>query len=127
MKKIKKISVVSILLVLLFGAMSACKNNDPSVLKIYVRSASNELLEGARVVIIGDVTSNPPTVSYVDTVFTNSSGFVEINMANYFVKAGEENTVGYFDVIAEKNNKSAQDYVRCRKHITTVETLYLIN
>jgi len=63
---------------------TSCKNTDPSVLKIFVRSSSNELLEGAQVVVIGDLQSNPPTNAFVDTLITNSSGFVVFNMNNYF-------------------------------------------
>jgi len=127
MNKTIKGGIVPCLFLLLFGLMTACKNDDPSVLKIFVRSASNELMQGAKVVIIGDVNSDPATLSYVDTLMTNSSGFVEFNMEEYFTKAGEDNTTGYFDVLVEKNDLEAQEYVRCRVHITTVETVYLPN
>ena len=103
------------------------KNTDPSVLKIFVRSSSNELLEGAQVVVIGDLQSNPPTNAFVDTLITNSSGFVVFNMNNYFDTASEANSTGYFDVIAKKNTKSGSGYVRCRMHLTTVETVFLLN
>lgn len=106
---------------------TSCKNTDPSVLKIFVRSSSNELLEGAQVVVIGDLQSNPPTNAFVDTLITNSSGFVVFNMNNYFDAASEANSTGYFDVIAKKNTKSGSGYVRCRMHLTTVETVFLLN
>jgi hypothetical protein len=103
-----------------------CKNDDPSVLKIYVRSASNQLQEGAKVVVIGDLNSNPPTLEHVDTVVTNSSGFATFDMDKYFSKSGEA-TTGYFDLIIKKDDKTAEGRVRCRKHITTVETIFLPN
>ncbi len=104
--------------------LSACKNDDPSVLKIFVRSASNELQNGAKVIIIGDVNSNPATLPYVDTVMTNASGFATFNMDDYFKSAGEKNTTGYFDVIVKQGVNEATEYVRCRAHITTVETVF---
>ena len=97
------------------------------MLKIFVRSSSNELLEGAQVVVVGDLQSNPPTNAFVDTLITNSSGFVEFNMNTYFDASGEANSTGYFDVIAKKNTKSGSGYVRCRVHLTTVETVFLLN
>lgn len=106
---------------------ASCKNTDPSVLKVFVRSSSNELLEGAQVVVIGDQQSNPTTNAFVDTLITNSSGFVEFNMNNYFDTADDANSTGYFDVIAKKNTKSGNGYVRCRAHLTTVETVFLLN
>lgn len=127
MYKLKKISIISSLFLLLFGMLTACKNDDPSVLKIFVRSASNELVQGANVVIIGDVNSDPATLPYVDTVATNGSGFALFNMDAYYDEAGKDNSVGYFDVIVKKNDKEAHVYVRCRAHITTVETVFLPN
>lgn len=114
--------------VLLAGLMlGGCKNDDPSVLKIFVRSANNELLNGAQVVVIGDPNSNPATLEYVDTLFSNASGFAQFNMEPYFDEAGESNSVGYFDVIVKKDGKQGTAYVRCRHHITTVETVFLMN
>jgi hypothetical protein len=94
-------------------------------LKIFVRSASNELQNGAKVVIIGDVNSNPATLPYVDTVLTNASGFATFNMDEYFKSSGADNTTGYFDVIVKQGAAEGTEYVRCRAHITTVETVFL--
>lgn len=127
MKKLKKGSIISSLFLLLFVVLTACKNDDPSVLKIFVRSASNELIQGAEVVIIGDVNSDPATLPFVDTVSTNGSGFALFNMDEYYTEAGKDNTIAYFDVLVKKNDKEAHIYVRCRAHITTVETVFLPN
>jgi hypothetical protein len=81
-------SVVFSLLLLAGLTLGGCKNDDPSVLKIFVRSENNELLNGAQVVVIGDPNSNPATMEYVDTLFSNGSGFAQFNMADYFDKAG---------------------------------------
>lgn len=95
------------------------------MLKIYVRSKSNELLSDVKVVIIGDVNSNPPTSEWVDTASTNTSGFATFDMQAYFDKAGEkENPTGYFDIVLKKDTKTGEGRVRCRVHLTTVETLY---
>lgn len=112
-------------LTLPFVVSTGCKNDDPSVLKIYVRSASNQLIQGAKVVIIGDLNSNPPTLEHVDTLVTNASGFVTFDMDKYFEKT--EETTGYFDLVVKKDTKTADGRVRCREHITTVETIFLPN
>jgi hypothetical protein len=124
--KVKK-AILFFGLILISAMFSGCKNDDPSVLKIFVRSSSNELVNGAQVVIVGDVNSNPATLAYVDTLATNASGFVEFNMDNYFSLVGEGNKTGYFDVIVKYDLKTGTEYVRCRSHITTVETVYLMN
>ena len=114
----------AILLVLIF---TSCEPKDPAVLKVFVRSSTNQLINGAKVIVIGDQQSNPPTLEFVDTSYTNSSGFSVVDMDQYFATSGEENTTGYFDIIVKYNNKVANGYTRCRVHTTSVETIYLPN
>jgi hypothetical protein len=105
--------------------VSGCKNKELSVLKIYIRSKNNELLADTKVVIIGDVNSNPPTKEYVDTASTNASGFATFDMQPYFdLVGGKENPTGYFDIVFKKDSKTGSGRIRSRVHITTVETLY---
>ena len=112
-------------LVLLMGVLKSCKNDEPSVIKIFVRSASNELVASAKVIIIGDVDSNPATLAYVDTVHTNDSGFAYFNVQPHFDQGDKDYTVGYFDIIAKSDSKVTTGYVRSRVHTTAVETVYL--
>ena len=118
----KGISIFVLLFMLL--ALTNCKKED-SILKVFVRSASNQLINGAMVVAIGDQQSTPPTGAFVDTAYTNSSGFTTINMDNYF--SSSANTTGYFDIIVKYNSKVGAGYSRCRVHSTSVETIYLEN
>jgi len=120
----KGISLVCLLFMLL--TLTNCKKED-SILKVFVRSASNQLINGAKVIVIGDQQSTPPTGAFVDTVFTNSSGFTTINMDNYFASQDKDNTTGYFDIIVKYNSKVGFGYSRCRVHSTSVETVYLEN
>ena len=99
MNKARKLGLF-VFVCLSIGFIQSCKNKEPSAIKIFVRSASNELVEGAQVTIVGDVNSNPPTLAYVDTVITNSSGFAVFEMKAYYDAAGESNSVGYFDIVA---------------------------
>ena len=107
----------------------SCEPKDPAVLKVFVRSSTNQLSGGAKVIVIGDQQSNPPTQDFVDTSFTNSSGFTSVDMDQYFdmYRDGKENTTGYFDIIVKHNNKVASGKTRCRIHTTSVETIYLPN
>lgn len=127
MKKRTSILSLFILMVLGIGFLQSCKNKEPSVVKIYVRSASNELVTDAKVVIIGDPSSNPPTLNYVDTLLTNGSGFAAFDVQPYFDEAGEDNTVAYFDVVVKTSTKTSYGEVRSRVHTTAVETIFLPN
>lgn len=127
MKKTFKIASLIGFLVLSIGFLQSCKNKNPSVIKIFVRSASNELVEGAKVVIIGDLSSNPPTNEHVDTLITNSSGFATFDMSEYYESAGEDVEIAYFDIVAKFGTKQVLGYVRSRIHTTAVETVFLPN
>ena len=120
MRNLSYISMIALLLVI-----SACKNKNPSVLKVFVRSSNNELMANAKVIIIADVNSNPPTPAYVDTVMTNTSGFAYFDLEDFFSGLDKGVTTGYFDIIAKKDVRQGDGYVHCRAHITSVETVYL--
>jgi hypothetical protein len=123
MKKVIVLLIAFISLVII----GSCKSKDPAILKVFVRSSSNQLMSGAKVVVIGDQQSNPPTGAFVDTTYTNSSGFTSVDMDQYFNTSGPDNTTGYFDIVVKHNNKTATGYTRCRIHTTAVETIYLPN
>ena len=125
MKKIYFISLAALLSI----SFLSCEPKDPAILKVFVRSSTNQLIGGAKVIVIGDQQSNPPTQDFVDTSYTNSSGFASIDMDQYFdvYRDGDLNTTGYFDIIVKYNNKVASGQTRCRIHTTSVETIYLPN
>ena len=120
----RKLRVLSVA-ILFVGFTQSCKNKNESAVKVFVRSASNQLVEGAKVIIVGDVSSNPVTNAYVDTLITNSSGFATFNVSSYYEAADKEQTVAYFDVIAKTETKTAEGSVRSRIHTTAVETVFL--
>ena len=127
MRKSTRIIGILALAILSIGFLNSCKNKNPSVVKIFVRSASNELVNGAKVVIIGNPNSNPPTNNYVDTVITNNSGFAYFNVQPYYDDAGEDNTVAYFNIVVKTATKTAYGDIRSRVHTTAVETVFLPN
>ncbi|MCO5258945.1 MAG: hypothetical protein M9916_02260 [Crocinitomicaceae bacterium] len=123
MKTLKRIfTALTILLsVVLF---QSCKDKSPTIAKIFVRSNSNELLQEARVVLIADVDKNESSIEYVDTVMTNSSGFAEFNLKDYYDQAGAKISVATFTVICRKSGKEGIGKIRTRIHTTAVETIF---
>lgn len=105
-------------------SFSACKK-DPSVAKIFVRSQNNQLMTGTQVVIIADRAANESDLEYVDTLMTNSSGYVEFMLDEYFQQTGESVKVGTFDIICKKLDFQGTGRIRCRMNNTAVETVYI--
>jgi hypothetical protein len=122
-----KTILTSLLAVSLLFILGSCEPTDPAVIKVFVRSSSNQLIDGAKVIIIGDMQSEPATLEWVDTTYTNSSGFTTFDMDPYFAISGENAKTAYFDIIVKYNNKTAYGYTRAKVHTTAVETIYLPN
>lgn len=110
-------------LLLMIGFAQSCKNKEPSIIKIYVRSSSNDLVNGAKVVLIGDKNSTPVTNDFTDTIVTNSSGFAYFDMQEHFDAGDKDYEVGVFDIIATAGNETATGKIRARVHTTAVETV----
>jgi len=111
--------------ILSIGLMQSCKNKEPSVLKVFVRSGANLLQPNARVVIIADVQKNDSDIEFVDTLFTNSEGYIEFNLEDYFKEAGKSIEIANFDIIARVGTSQGYGKVRCRVHTTAVSTVFL--
>ncbi len=125
MKKSLYTTMIFGLMALSIGFLQSCKNKDPSFAKVYVRSSNDQLVEGAKVIIIGDIENATKTFPYVDTLLTNSSGFAQFPMEEYFTEAGEENPVGVFDIIVKKGADYGEGYgFRVRIHNTSVKTVH---
>lgn len=110
--------------ILCLTTLQSCKR-DPSVLKVFVRSHDNQLQSNAKVIIIADVNSNPPTKAYVDTLLTNTTGFAAFDMTDFFGEKGKKGATGYFDIVVKKDGKIGNGRIRCRAHITNVETVIM--
>ena len=107
------------------GFLQSCKNKDPSIVKVYVRSESNALLSGVKVILIGDQSSDPATNAHVDTVITNESGFATFSLNEHFEAGDKSYEVAYFDIIAKTTEKIGTGYIRARVHTTAVETVVI--
>ena len=113
------------LTVLSLGFLQSCKNKEPSIIKIYVRTNSNAVAPGVKVILIGDQSSDPKTNAFVDTLVTNESGFAEFNMQDHFDEGDKDYDVGYYRVIAKTPTLYGEGYVRARVHTTAVETVFI--
>ena len=122
-KYIKKIGILSLVVLSLLIIIFSCKSKDPSILKVFVRDENNELLTKAKVVIIGDTKSDPPTIDYVDTNFTDDQGVALFDMEEFFTTSGESVKSGYFNILVKFGEKIAEGRVRVKQHIVSVETV----
>jgi len=80
-------------------------------------------LPEAKVIIIGDTKSEPATIDYVDTVFTDAQGVAQFDMEEFYTTSGKATTSGYFDILVKFGEKKAEGRTRVKQHIVTVETI----
>lgn len=110
-------------LVVLSTLFSSCESKEPSFLKVYVRNENDQLLPKAKVIIIGDTKSNPPTIDFVDTVFTDNAGVAAFDLEEFFDLSGKKVTSGYFDILVKYSTSQSTGRIRVKKHVTSVETV----
>lgn len=121
-----KFTITLIALFITVALVQSCKNKNPSVAKVFVRSSSNELLSDAKVVIIAEVKTNESDIEYVDTLITNTSGYVQFDLKDYFEQAGKEVEVATFRVICRKGTLEGIGKIRTRIYTTAVETIHVV-
>lgn len=123
-KKTVSIALFSAIFLLI---ISSCAKKDPSLIKVYVRSLNtNTLVSNADVVIISDLQSGTNIPSYVDTLKTNSSGYVTFEIDSFFDLMESNNTTCDFDIIVKKDTlQGIGKIVGISGHTTNVETVYL--
>jgi hypothetical protein len=84
------------------------------------------LVSNADVVIISDLQSGTNIPSYVDTLKTNSSGYVTFEIDSFFDLMESNNTTCDFDIIVKKDTlQGIGKIVGISEHTTNVETVYL--
>lgn len=125
MMKTLKINFTLVIILFSVTFFQSCKDKDPSIAKIFVRSNSNELITESRVVIIADIENNESNIEYVDTINTNSSGYAEFNLKDYFDKVDKKVTVATFDIVCRKSGLEGVGKIRARVNTTAVETVHL--
>jgi|SRR5690554_4330943 len=122
-----KNTILAILVVMSAIAFTSCEKDDPSILKIFVRSSDNILTPDAQVRIVGDI--NKDTPEYLDEKKTNESGVATFTLDELFDEYGKnEDKVAYFTVYAKD---TAEFYTlgkaRAKQHLTSTETIILDN
>ena len=121
--KIYTLKLLSLTLLLVsFTALNGCQEKDPSLLKIYLRTADGNIVSDVDIILIADEYSTP---EYNDEQTTNQSGFALFDLDMHFKTYGKEAKAGDFKINARINGVTYLGTVRARGYTTTEETFYL--
>ena len=110
------------LLALFLLNLTSCEKPQ-SLLKVFVRDASGNLVGDAEVKIISSTTSDPVTAKHSDKLRTNTSGFCTFNLDTFFADQIATSRDGYFDIVVEKDQFSGLGSVRATYRTTQVQTV----
>ncbi|MFA5574011.1 MAG: hypothetical protein WC994_03030 [Brumimicrobium sp.] len=112
------------LVVLMFG-FTSCQDKDPSILKVYVRTNSHVLTEGAMVRIVGDKSKDTP--EFFAEKKTNESGAALFNLDDLFDSYDKKaDKVAYFTVYARDTAAVYTiDKARAKANLTSTTTIIL--
>lgn len=117
--------ILSVLVSVSVVLMSSCAKEDPSVLKVFVRSSANILTPDAKVRIVGDIDKGTP--EFMAQKKTNESGVAIFELDELFDGYGKkDDKIAYFKVYAKD---TAEFYTlgnaRAKQHLTSTETIIL--
>lgn len=112
---------------LMVATLYSCKEKDPSIFKVYIRSSDYILTEGASVRIVGDISKGTP--EYFDEKKSNESGAAVFNLDDLFDKYDKDDEkVAYFNIYARD---TAQYFTirkgRAKANLTSTATIVLEN
>ena len=110
------------LLALFFLNLTSCEKPQ-SLLKVFVRDASGNLVGDVEVKIISSNSSDPVTSKHTDKLRTNTSGFCTFNLDTFFATQVATSRDGYFDVFVDKDQFSGIGSVRATYQTTQVQTV----
>ncbi len=120
-----KNAILSLLIGMSVVFMSSCTKDEPSVLKVFVRSSANILTPGAHVRIVGDV--NKDTPEFMAEKKTNESGVAIFELDELFDQYGKkEDKIAYFTVYARDTAEfPTLGKARAKQYLTSTETIIL--
>ena len=110
------------LLALFFLNLTSCEKPQ-SLLKVFVRDASGNLVGDVEVKIISSNSSDPVTAKHSDKLRTNTSGFCTFNLDTFFATQVATSRDGYFEIFVEKDQFSGIGAVRATYRTTQVQTI----
>jgi hypothetical protein len=94
-----------------------------SLVKVFVRDASGNLVGDVEVKIISSTNSDPATAKHSDKLRTNTSGFCTFNLDTFFAAQIATSRDGYFDIVVDKDQFSGLGSVRATYQTTQVQTV----
>lgn len=118
-------TILSLFIIVASIIVVSCEKDDPSVLKIYVRSSTNSLVQDAEVRIVGDV--NKDTPEYFKERKTNGEGIAVFELDELFEEYEKnDEMVAYFTVYARDTAEFfTLGDAKAKAHLTTSETIIL--
>jgi hypothetical protein len=110
------------LLALFILNLTSCEKPQ-SLVKVFVRDASGNLVGDVEVKIISSTNSDPATAKHSDKLRTNTSGFCTFNLDTFFAAQIATSRDGYFDIVVDKDQFSGLGSVRATYQTTQVQTV----
>lgn len=114
-----------LLITLTLLTFNSCKEDEPSLVKIYIRNAGGNIMSEVDVRLIADQVNSP---AYSDEGLTNQAGYVVFNLDTYFAANFEKREAKAADFIVYVKTDNGLQLVgelRARGNQTTEETYNL--
>lgn len=123
--KLKRTLQLALSILALF-LISSCAKDEPSILKVFVKSNSNTQVENATVRIVGDLSKETP--EHLEERNSNENDVAIFNLDDFFSKYSKgDGKVAYFNVYLKDTVSlfNLVGNVKVKANITSTMTVYL--
>jgi hypothetical protein len=103
---------------------TSCRKKKDTIANIFVKDATNQPVEGCKVILKGvSTTNNPASVTLYDTAYSDADGIATFNF-NEEYQLGQAG-VAVLNIDAKKNGLKGTGIIKVEEEVTNEETVFI--
>lgn len=103
---------------------TSCRKKKDTIANIFVKDATNQPVEGCKVILKGvSTTNNPVSVTLYDTAYSDADGIATFNF-NEEYQLGQAG-VAVLNIDAKKNGLKGTGIIKVEEEVTNEETVFI--
>jgi hypothetical protein len=103
---------------------TSCRKKKDTIATIFVKDATNQPVEGCKVILKGvSTTNNPASVTLYDTAFSDADGIATFNFNDEY-QLGQAG-VAVLNIDAKKNGLKGTGIIKIEEEVTNEETVFI--
>lgn len=120
--RLNRIFILSAVVLLSLVTIVGCRKKEDTIVKVYVKNASNEPVPGANVRLFGETSTSTPSELEFETV-TDYSGMATFNLNNVY-QLGQAG-VAVLNIEVTKGSEYGEGIIKVEQEVVSEEIVYI--